>query len=146
MNTDRDELRFQLKYNLHKPTGLPIDDNDIPRLAAILDCSVDMLAEIDKEFKDNVSRTAEEILQTLPEAVQTVMRRYGIEEPYEKLKAFTRGKVIDKTNLHAFIDSLALPDSEKKRLKKLTPEAYLGKAIDLAKKITLEIELGLEEE
>lgn len=69
------------------------------------------------------------------EAVQTVMRRYGIPEPYEKLKALTRGKAIDKTTMLNFIDKLALPAKVKQRLKQLTPGSYVGYAEKLAKKI-----------
>ncbi len=68
----------------------------------------------------------------LAEAIQTVMRRYGIPNPYETLKAFTRGQRIDKASCHAFIDSLSLPGIEKERLKQLTPLTYLGVAKELA--------------
>lgn len=73
--------------------------------------------------------------EVLAEAVQTVMRRYKMEEPYEKLKAFTRGKQIDKTMLHEFIEQLDLPSPVKKELLSLTPETYIGAACDLAKQI-----------
>ena len=73
--------------------------------------------------------------EVLAEAVQTVMRRYGIEQPYEKLKTFTRGQKITKTLLHKFITELALPDDSKQLLLKLTPSNYLGYANDLAKRI-----------
>ena len=63
------------------------------------------------------------------------MRRYGIPEPYEKLKALTRGRAVTKELLHEFIDSLALPDAEKERLLALTPEQYTGLAADLAARI-----------
>lgn len=74
-------------------------------------------------------------LEVLAEAIQTVMRRYGIEQPYEKLKALTRGKQIDEDTLRKFIDSLHLPDSVKERLRTLSPRHYLGLAQDLAKNI-----------
>ena len=64
----------------------------------------------------------------LAEPVQTVMRRYGIEKPYEKLKELTRGKRIDATQMAAFIDNLALPAEVKAELKKLTPATYIGRA------------------
>jgi adenylosuccinate lyase len=73
--------------------------------------------------------------EILGEAIQTVMRRYGIEQPYEKLKSFTRGKKIDKNILQQFIAALALPDNVKKELDQLTPQNYLGYANKLAKKI-----------
>lgn len=71
--------------------------------------------------------------EILGEAIQTVMRRYHLEQPYEKLKAFTRGKNIDKTILHEFIKQLPLPETEKNRLLALTPELYIGYANQLAK-------------
>jgi adenylosuccinate lyase len=66
--------------------------------------------------------------EVLAEPVQTVMRRYGIEKPYEKLKELTRGKRIDAAQLAVFIDGLALPDNVKAELKKLTPANYIGRA------------------
>jgi adenylosuccinate lyase len=73
--------------------------------------------------------------EVLAEAVQSVMRRYGIPEPYEKLKALTRGQPVTKELLHEFIATLDIPESEKSRLTKLTPETYTGVAADLAGKI-----------
>ncbi len=72
----------------------------------------------------------------LAEPIQTVMRRYGIAGAYEQLKDLTRGKGgITRASLHAFIRTLAIPAAEKKRLLKLTPATYIGKAAILAKKI-----------
>jgi len=73
--------------------------------------------------------------EVLAEAIQTVMRKYKIAAPYEKLKSFTRGKIIDKNLLHKFIATLSLPENEKINLKNLTPEKYTGLAIKLAKEI-----------
>ncbi|HTM63501.1 MAG TPA: adenylosuccinate lyase [Gammaproteobacteria bacterium] len=73
--------------------------------------------------------------EVLGEAIQTVMRRHQLEEPYEKLKAFTRGKRIDQEMLKDFIQQLELPEAVKKRLLSLTPETYIGCAEDLAKRI-----------
>ncbi|XSG85205.1 MAG: adenylosuccinate lyase [Methylohalobius sp. ZOD2] len=73
--------------------------------------------------------------EVLAEAIQTVMRRYGIEQPYEKLKELTRGRRIDEQALKAFIDGLALPDEVKARLKTLRPSTYLGLAQKLAESI-----------
>src|SRR5712691_11481064 len=73
--------------------------------------------------------------EVLGEAVQTVMRRYGLPDPYEQLKALTRGKRVDGEAMRAFIRGLALPEAEKARLLKLTPAAYIGKAAELARKI-----------
>jgi adenylosuccinate lyase len=71
--------------------------------------------------------------EVLAEPVQTVMRRYGIEKPYEKLKDLTRGQSIDAEMLHKFISSLDIPESEKERLLKLTPATYVGNAPEQAK-------------
>lgn len=73
--------------------------------------------------------------ELLAEPIQTVMRRYGIENPYEKLKELTRGKRVTQEDLKAFIDSLELPEDEKARLKQLTPATYIGNAIAQAKAI-----------
>ncbi|CNH47683.1 adenylosuccinate lyase [Yersinia massiliensis] len=69
--------------------------------------------------------------EVLAEPIQTVMRRYGIEKPYEKLKELTRGKRVDAAGMQAFIDGLALPDEEKTRLKAMTPANYIGRAITM---------------
>lgn len=66
--------------------------------------------------------------EVLAEAVQTVMRRYGIEKPYEKLKELTRGRRVDAAAMRAFIDGLAIPADAKARLKALSPANYLGNA------------------
>ncbi|MBT4832312.1 MAG: adenylosuccinate lyase [Porticoccaceae bacterium] len=66
--------------------------------------------------------------EVLAEPIQTVMRRYGIEEPYEKLKALTRGNVMDQATIQAFIDTLDMPEQAKTELKKLTPALYTGNA------------------
>lgn len=66
--------------------------------------------------------------EVLAEAVQTVMRRYGIAEPYEKLKAFTRGKVMTRDMMQSFIESLELPDEAKQQLLAMTPAGYTGNA------------------
>jgi adenylosuccinate lyase len=73
--------------------------------------------------------------EVLAEAVQTVLRRYGLPEPYERLKALTRGQGITRDNLRAFIETLALPPDEKKRLLALTPATYTGLARKLAETI-----------
>lgn len=73
--------------------------------------------------------------EVLAEPVQTVMRRYGIENPYEQLKELTRGKGITRDGLHAFIGTLAIPDEVKARLLAMTPASYVGKAVELAQRI-----------
>ena len=73
--------------------------------------------------------------ELLAEPVQTVMRRYGLPNPYEQLKELTRGKGITKEGLKQFIQQLDLPDTEKTRLLAMTPASYIGKAAALAKRI-----------
>jgi adenylosuccinate lyase len=70
--------------------------------------------------------------EVLAEPVQTVMRRHGIADSYEQLKALTRGKAITREGLHAFIAGLAIPDAERERLLALTPGNYVGLAATLA--------------
>ena len=71
--------------------------------------------------------------ELLAEAVQTVMRRHGIPEPYEKLKALTRGRAVTRELIRDFIETLDIPAPEKARLLALTPESYLGLAAELAR-------------
>jgi len=71
--------------------------------------------------------------EVLGEAVQTVMRRYGLPEPYEQLKALTRGARIDAERMRTFIEGLDLPEEAKQRLLKLTPGSYIGLASDLTR-------------
>ena len=86
----------------------------------------------------NAARIGEDLdnaWEVLAEPVQTVMRRYGIEQPYEKLKAFTRGKAITKDAMGEFIATLELPQSAKDELNALTPANYTGNAADQANKV-----------
>jgi adenylosuccinate lyase len=74
--------------------------------------------------------------EVLAEPIQTVMRRYGVENPYEQLKALTRGKGgITREALHEFIATLAIPQEARDRLLAMTPGSYIGKAQELAKRI-----------
>ena len=74
--------------------------------------------------------------EVLAEPIQTVMRRYGVPNPYERLKALTRGVTgITRESLHVFIDGLTIPADAKTRLKALTPATYIGKAAELAKRV-----------
>ena len=82
-----------------------------------------------------ITHDLEDAWEVLAEPVQTVMRRFGIENPYEQLKALTRGKGIEKQDLHAFIRSLDLPQAVKEELLKMTPASYTGIASKLAAKI-----------
>jgi adenylosuccinate lyase len=71
----------------------------------------------------------------LAEPIQTVMRRHGVPQAYEKLKAATRGQTVSAEALHALIDSLDIPAADKARLRALTPAAYTGLAEALARRI-----------
>jgi adenylosuccinate lyase len=82
-----------------------------------------------------IQQDVENAWEVLGEAVQTVMRRYGIPEPYEKLKELTRGQAVSKELLAEFIATLEIPDNEKTRLLELTPQRYIGLAASLAKEI-----------
>ena len=74
--------------------------------------------------------------EVLAEPIQTLMRRYGVANPYEQLKALTRGKSgITKEALHQFINDLDIPDTAKKQLLEMTPQNYTGKATELAQRI-----------
>jgi adenylosuccinate lyase len=73
--------------------------------------------------------------EVLAEAIQTVMRRHGLPEPYEQLKALTRGKAVTAELLRGFIAKLELPDADKKRLLELTPAGYTGLAAQLARRL-----------
>ena len=73
--------------------------------------------------------------EVLAEPIQTVMRRYGIEQPYEKLKALTRGQRITAEGLREFIASLDLPAAAQAELSKLTPATYIGNAVEQAKNV-----------
>jgi adenylosuccinate lyase len=90
--------------------GLSKLETDAGRMAADLDAAWEVLAE----------------------PIQTVMRRYGIENAYEQLKALTRGKRISAAELHAFIDGLDLPDEARRALRELTPAGYTGNAEQMA--------------
>jgi len=73
--------------------------------------------------------------EVLAEPVQTVMRRYNIPEPYEKLKALTRGQAITRETIQAFIETLEIPETAKAELRQLTPASYIGNAPDQAKAV-----------
>jgi adenylosuccinate lyase len=91
------------------------------------------------KLEANPARLAEDLdhnWEVLAEPIQTVMRRYGLEKPYEQLKALTRGKAgITRESLAAFIQDLAIPEDAKQRLLALTPASYTGKAAELAKRL-----------
>lgn len=73
--------------------------------------------------------------EVLAEPIQTIMRKYGISNPYEQLKTLTRGEIIDVNNINTLIEKLKLTNAAKQEIKQLKPENYLGLASELAKKI-----------
>ncbi|MBR0573984.1 MULTISPECIES: adenylosuccinate lyase [Pasteurellaceae] len=73
--------------------------------------------------------------EVLAEPIQTVMRRYGIEKPYEKLKELTRGKRVTKEIMQNFVETLPLPQAEIERLKQMTPANYIGYAVELVEEL-----------
>ena len=83
---------------------------------------------------DALARDLDQNWAVLAEPIQTVMRRYGVANPYEKLKELTRGETIDAEVLAAFVDSLDIPAAAKARLRELTPASYLGNAANQARK------------
>ena len=90
------------------------------------------------KLETNPERLAEDLnncWEVLAEPVQTVMRRYGIPNPYEQLKELTRGKGITPEGLRSFIQGLAIPDDAKKLLLEMTPASYIGKATELAQRL-----------
>jgi len=85
--------------------------------------------------RDKLAADLDANWEVLAEPVQTVMRRYGVENPYEQLKELTRGKRITAADLAAFVDRLPIPDEAKARLREMTPASYIGKAAELARRI-----------
>ena len=86
----------------------------------------------------NEERLAEDLdnaWEVLAEPIQTVMRRYGVQGAYEKLKAVTRGKTVRAQDLAALIQGLEIPAAEKERLLAMTPASYIGKAVELARRV-----------
>ena len=82
-----------------------------------------------------INQDLENAWEVLTEAIQTVMRKHHIESGYEVMKKISRGKNIEKEDLHAIINSLDIPRAEKNKLLKLTPSTYLGLSNKLAKQI-----------
>ncbi len=85
--------------------------------------------------QDKIENDLSSTWEILAEPIQMVMRRYAIEEPYEKLKELTRGQSITAETLKVFIQSLDIPENEKARLAELTPLSYIGNAVEQAKNI-----------
>jgi len=92
------------------------------------------LARIDVD-ESTLSAELDGAWEVLAEPIQTVMRRYGLENPYERLKSLTRGHGIDRAALEAFISGLDIPETEKARLLAMTPAAYTGAAAKLGEDI-----------
>jgi adenylosuccinate lyase len=88
--------------------------------------------------RDALAADLDAAWEVLAEPIQTVMRRYGLPNPYERLKELTRGKPITRDVLGQFIDTLELPAAEKTRLRALTPGNYTGAAASLAKRLNVE--------
>lgn len=117
------------------------DSTVLRNIGATLACSVNAYAALDRGLgkldvdRDRMDSDLEACPEVLSEAVQTVMKRYGLPEPYEQLKAFTRGQNITRESLDRFIAGLDLPDEAKQRLAAMTPRDYIGAAAELARKI-----------
>jgi len=91
-----------------------------------------------ERLEPDPARIAEDLdanWEVLAEPIQTVMRRYGVANAYEQLKALTRGKEITREALQTFIHGLSIPEADKQRLLALTPSTYIGKAAELARRI-----------
>ncbi len=83
--------------------------------------------------EDRIRADLDSSWEVLAEAIQTVMRRYGIDNPYERLKAITRGKTISRDVLHAFIGTLEIPQEARDALLRMTPADYIGNAVEMAR-------------
>ncbi|NQW81711.1 MAG: adenylosuccinate lyase, partial [Polaromonas sp.] len=88
--------------------------------------------ELNSETLDDDLNSSWEVLA---EPIQTVMRRYGVQGAYEKLKEVTRGKTVTAAALHELIESLEIPAPEKQRLLAMTPSSYVGMAAELARRV-----------
>ncbi|MDH3221322.1 MAG: adenylosuccinate lyase [Gammaproteobacteria bacterium] len=84
---------------------------------------------------DTITADLEQNWEVLAEPIQTVMRRYGIDQPYEKLKALTRGRRLDAAAIRQFVESLDIPDAARQDLLALTPATYIGNAAQQARKL-----------
>lgn len=85
--------------------------------------------------RERLAKDLDNAWEVLAEPIQTVMRRYNIEAPYEKLKALTRGQGITRETLNVFIESLEIPAAAKSALLELTPSTYIGNAAEQARKL-----------
>ena len=83
--------------------------------------------------REAIARDLDEAWEVLAEPIQTVMRRYGVPNPYEQLKELTRGHRVDGERMREFVQGLGLPEAAEQRLMDLSPATYVGIAADLAK-------------
>lgn len=90
----------------------------------------------------SMSEDLNQAWEVLAEPIQTVMRRFGVPEPYEKLKELTRGRAVTKDSIREFIEGLDIPVDAKRNLLTLTPHSYIGVAVELAKDITTHLVNG----
>ena len=117
------------------------DSTVLRNMGTTLACSVNAYLALERGLgkleidPQRVTDDLEAYPEVLAEAVQTVMKRYGLPDPYEQLKAFTRGREITGENLAEFIAGLDLPDEAKRRLAAMTPRDYIGAAAGLARQI-----------
>ena len=97
----------------------------------------DALADLGKlEInQDAIAADLDNSWEVLAEPIQTVMRRFGLPQPYEQLKKFTRGEAMTRELMQGFIAGLDLPAAEKERLLAMTPASYVGKAAELARRV-----------
>ena len=84
---------------------------------------------------EQIQQDLDQHWEVLAEAIQTVLRRYGVADAYEQLKSLTRGKTIDQKILYNFIEQLPLPDQVKQQLQALTPDRYTGYAAQLTQQM-----------
>jgi adenylosuccinate lyase len=85
--------------------------------------------------RDRLAADLDANWEVLAEPIQTVMRRYGVEQPYEKLKALTRGQRVSAETLRRFVDDLDIPTEAKAAILALTPAGYTGNAAAQAKRV-----------
>ncbi|WOJ95938.1 adenylosuccinate lyase [Congregibacter brevis] len=100
--------------------------------------ALESLAKGISKLESNAARMDDDLnasWEVLAEPIQTVMRRYGVEEPYEKLKALTRGQRVTAQRIRDFIDTLDIPEDARESLRELTPASYIGNAADQARDI-----------
>ncbi len=90
--------------------------------------------------EESLKRDLDSNWEVLAEPIQTVMRRYGVEKPYEKLKALTRGRRVDAKIMRDFVTGLEIPEKAKKALAELTPDSYIGRAVQAVDELDSSLE------